>query len=141
MGNTWPVQLWSSLITLSLSHTLGHLEFSWRTLELEKERQRRKEEARIKQLQHTSLQVSTCICIFLARFGMHGISCVFSLLDLACMGLHVFLFYHGMGFSRCDNILSLTLPFPDSFDKMGSLIRFMWDGQIGFKVEWGGSIN
>ena len=31
---------------------------------------------RIKQLQQASLQVSTCMCIFLARFGMHGIACV-----------------------------------------------------------------
>ena len=31
---------------------------------------------RIKRLQQASLQVSTCMCIFLARFGMHGIACV-----------------------------------------------------------------
>jgi len=46
-----------------------------------------------------------------------------------------------MGFSRCDNVFSLALPFPDSFDEMGSLMRFMWDGRIGFYVEWGGSSN
>ena len=38
-------------------------------------------------------------------------------------------------------LFSLTLSFPDSFDEMGSLIQFMWDGQIGFEVEWDGSSN
>ena len=88
------------------------------------------------------------MCIFLARFVMHGNACVFSLLDLACMKLHVFLFYHGMGFSRCDSIFSLALPFPDnflpfldSFDEMGSLMGFVGNGWIGFETEWGGSLN
>ena len=72
---------------------------------------------------------------------MHGIACVFSLLDLACMGLHVFIFYHGMCFSRCDSIFSLALPFPDSFDEMGSFMRFMGVDQIGFEAEWGGYPN
>ena len=81
------------------------------------------------------------MCIFLARFGMHGIECVFSLLDLACMGLHVFLFYHGMGFSRCGSIFNLALPFPNSFDEMGSLMGFVGYGRIGFETEWGGSLN
>ena len=72
---------------------------------------------------------------------MHGIAYVFSLLDFLCMGLHVFLFYHGMGFSRCDNIFNLALPFPDSFDEMGSLMRFVGDGRIRFEAEWGGSLN
>ena len=53
----------------------------------------------------------------------------------------MFMFYHGMGFSRCDNIFSLALPFPDNFDEMGSLIQFVWDGQIGFEAEVGGSMN
>jgi len=38
-----------SLLFLSLSHTLGYLEFSWSTLALEQERKRRQEEAKIKQ--------------------------------------------------------------------------------------------
>ena len=82
----------------------------------------------MKKLQQASLQVSTCMCILLARFGMHGIACVFSLLDLACMVLHVFLFYHGMGFARCDSIFILALTFPNSFDDMGSLMCFVGDG-------------
>jgi len=57
------------------------------------------------------------------------------------MGFHVFLFYHGMGFSRCESILSLALPFPNSFDEMDSLIWFVWDGLIGFEAKWGGSPN
>ena len=72
---------------------------------------------------------------------MYRLSHVISLLDLACMGLHVLLFYHDMGFPSCDSIFSQTLPFPDRFDEMGSLIWFMWDGWIGFKAEWGGSLN
>ena len=46
-----------------------------------------------------------------------------------------------MGFSRCDSIFSLALPFPGSFDEMGSLMRFVGDGRIGFEAEWGGSPN
>ena len=53
----------------------------------------------------------------------------------------MFLFYRGMGFSKCDTIFSLALQFPDRFDEMGSLIQFMWDGHIGFEVDWGGSPN
>jgi len=57
------------------------------------------------------------------------------------MGLHVFLFYQSMGFSKCDCIFSPALPFPDSFDEMGSFMWFVWDGWIGFEAEWGGSPN
>jgi len=53
----------------------------------------------------------------------------------------VFLFYHDMGFSRCDSIFSLAFPFPHSLDEMGSLIQHMRDGRIGFEVEWGGYSN
>ena len=81
------------------------------------------------------------MCLFLARLGMHGIACVFSLLDLACMGLHVFHFYHGMVFSKCDSIFILPLPLLKSFDGMGSLMHFVGDGQIGFEAKWGGSLN
>ena len=43
-----------------------------------------------------------------------------SFLDLACMVLHVVIFCHGMGFSKCDSVFSLALPFPNSLDEMGS---------------------
>ena len=46
-----------------------------------------------------------------------------------------------MGFTRCDRIFSLALPFPDSFDEMGSLMRFVGDDRIRFEAEWGGSPN
>jgi len=60
-------------------------------------------EGRIKQLQHDSLQVSICMCIFLAIFG-----------------IPVVVFCYGMGFSRCDSVFSLALPFPYSLDEIGS---------------------
>ena len=50
-------------------------------------------------------------------------------------------FYHDMGFSRCDDIFSVALTFLDSFDDMGSLVRFVWDGWIGFKDKWGEYAN
>ena len=53
----------------------------------------------------------------------------------------MFIFYHGMGFSRCDGIFGLALPFVDSFDEMGSLMWFVWDRRIGIEAEWGGSPN
>ena len=46
------------------------------------------------------------MCIFLAIFDMHDIACGY--------------FGHGMGFTRCDSVFSLALPFLDSLDKMGS---------------------
>lgn len=93
---------------------------------MEQERQRMQEEAKIKQGKARLSSYSRLHC-------RYRLACAFSLLELACMGFHVFLFYHGMCFSRCDNIFILALPFFDSFDEMGSLIRFMWDGRIRFK--------
>lgn len=43
---------------------------------------------------------------------------MFSLLDLACMVLHVVIFYYGMGFSRCDIFFSLAFPFLDNHGVM-----------------------
>ena len=75
-----------SLFSLSLSLSLSHsLLDTWSFFEHFGIRSRKAKKARgskdqagksnIKQLQQDSLQVSTCMCIFLARFGMHGISC------------------------------------------------------------------
>ena len=122
------------LSLFSLSHTLGYLEFSWSTLALEQERKRRQEEAKIKQEKAGSSNYNRLHC-------RYRLACVFSLLELACMQLHVVIFYHGIGFARCDSIFSIAFPFLDSFDETGSLIRFMWDGRIGFEAEWGGSSN
>ena len=59
----------------------------------------------MKQLQEDSLQVLICMCDFLARFSMH---------DIACGS---FLSWHG--FSKCDSVFSLALPFMDRLDEMG----------------------
>ena len=79
------------------------------------------------------MQVLTCMCIFLARFGMHGIACIY------------FLPWHGFLGVTLFSTMSWVFPsvtiFPDSFDEMGFLIRFMWGGQIRFEAEWGGSLN
>ena len=40
-----------------------------------------------------------------------------------------------------DSIFSLALPFPNSFDEMGSLMQFVGDVRIGFEADWGGSLN
>ena len=101
---------------------------------LEQERQRRKEDAKIKKGKAGSCGYNMLHC-------RYQFACVFSSLDLTCMVLHVFIFYHGMRFSRFDSISSLALPFLDSFDEMGSLIWFMWDDRIRFKANRGGSLN
>ena len=49
----------------------------------------------------------------------HRFACIFSFLYLACMVLHVVLFYHGVGFSRCNSFFSLAFPFLDSHGEMG----------------------
>ena len=76
----------------------------------EKKESRMKEQvrkSRIKQLQQDSLRVSTCMCIFLDRSVMHGISCGSF---LSCNG-----FFLGVTM-----FFSLALPFPNSFDEMDS---------------------
>ena len=74
---------------------------------LDKERQesRKKEEA--SKEEHKSSSYNRIL-------GRYQFACVFSLLDLACMVLHVVLCYLGMGFSMCDHVFSLALPFLDS---------------------------
>ena len=79
---------------------------------LEQERKRRQEEAKFKQGKARSSSYNKIHCRY--RFA-----CVFSLLDLAYMVLHVVLFYHGMGFSRCNIVFSLAFPFSDSHGVMG----------------------
>lgn len=51
---------------------------------------------------------------------MHGIACV------------SFLKWHGL--CRSENIFSIVLPFSGSFDEMGSLIQFMWLGQLDLNL-------
>ena len=50
------------------------------------------------------------------------------------MVLHVVIFYHGIGFARCDNVFSLALPFPDSLDEMGSHTLVELDCQMDSKL-------
>ena len=54
ISNCLLVQVWSSLIIFSLSHTLGYLEFSWRTLALDQESKGRTKKENIKQEGATS---------------------------------------------------------------------------------------
>jgi len=110
-----------SLYSLSLSLTLRYLEFSRSTSTLDQERKRRKEEAKIKQGKAGSSSYNRLHC-------RYQLSCVFSFLALACIVLHVVLFYHGMGFLGVIVFFNLAFPFPDSFDEMGSLMRFVGDG-------------
>ena len=99
-------------LSLSLSLSLGHLDFSWNTFALDQERKRKQEEGRRKQGRARSSSYNKILYKY--RFA-----CVFSLLDLACMVLHVVLCCYGMGFARCDSVLSLALPFPNSHGVMG----------------------
>jgi len=39
-----------------------------------------------------------------------------------------------MGFSRFDRIFSLSFPFPDNFDEMGSLMHLWWIAGLDSKV-------
>ena len=77
-----------SLLSLSLS-LLDTLNF-WSTLALEQEREesRKKEEARKEEHESSSYNMI---------LGRYQFACMFSLLDLACMLLHVVLFCLGMG--------------------------------------------
>ena len=75
-----------SIFSLSLSDTLGHLEYSWSTLgecgilgDLEQEGKDQVGKNKIRKLQHDSLQVLICMYDFLAKFGMNGIECGFLL--------------------------------------------------------------
>ena len=57
-----------------------------------------------------------------------------SLLDLACMVLHVVIFCHGMGFSRCDSVFNLPFPFSDSLDEMGFHVWIELDFHMDSKL-------
>ena len=88
-------------LSLSLSQSWTHQVY-WSTLALEQERKKRQEEAKIKQGKARSSNYNRLHCRV-------RLACVFSLLDSACMVLHVVLFYHGMGFPKCDNVLQPSL--------------------------------
>ena len=63
-------------------------------------------------------------------------SCVILLLYLTCMVLHVVIFCHGMGFSRCDSVFSLAFPFLDNHGVMDfSCFGLAWLLD-GFKAKW-----
>ena len=124
LANLLSVQVWSSLIILSLSLTLGHLEFSWSTLALDQRRKRRKrerkeskdqgKESRIKQLQQEHLWVIFCICDFLAGLEMHGFACW-------CM---VFLFLVIRSCWVTKLVFSLAKPFFKAHGMLGCLFQF-----------------
>jgi len=65
---------------------------------------------RIKQLQQASLQVSTCMSIFVARFGMHGIACVSF---LPCYGFCQVLLALRYIFGTMTQVLSSTVTHTD----------------------------
>ena len=60
---------------------------------------------------------------------------------MACMVLHVVLFYLGMGFVRCDSVFILTLSFSDSH----GVVELSCFGLVGFLngfiAKWGGFLN
>ena len=45
------------------------------------------------------------------------------------MVLYVVIFYHGMGFSRCDSVSKISFPFLDSHGVMGFSCLFELDCQ------------
>ena len=90
---------------------------------MEQERKKRQEEAKIKQGKVGSSRYNNILYRY--RF-----SSIFSLLDLACMVLHVVVFCHGMGFSMCESFFRLAFPFLDSLDEMGSHTMVELDCQM-----------
>ena len=73
---------YSLSLSLSLTHSwtlrffLEHFGIGARKEKKERGGKEQAGKGRIKWVQQASLQVSTCMCIFLTRFGMHGIACV-----------------------------------------------------------------
>ena len=94
---------------------------------MDQERQIRQEEGRSKQEKAGSSSYSRILCRYL-------FVCVFSLLDLACMVLHVVVFCHGMGFSKCDSVFSLSFSFLDGLDEMGSHTSVELDCRMDSKL-------
>lgn len=124
--------LWLFSLSLSPSSTLRFfLEHFFIGAKREKKEIGSKDQARkgrIKQLHQDSFQVSTFICIFLGRFGMHDIAdCSFAIVAWI--------------FSSCNSVFSLALELMDSHGMMG-FSCFGWDGILdGFNAEWGRSPN
>ena len=116
-----------SLFSLSLSLTLGHLDFSWSALVLDQERQESKNKEEASKEEHESSNYSRIL-------GRYRFACVFSLLYLACMVLHVIVFCLGMGFSRCDNVFSLAFPFLDSHGVLELSCLVQLDFRIDLKL-------
>jgi len=75
------LSLFSLSLTFSWTHRvfLEHFGIGARKAKKARESEDQAGKGRIKQLQQESLQVSTCMCSVLARFGMHGITCGFFL--------------------------------------------------------------
>ena len=119
-----------SLLSLSLSQT----RFCWITLALDQERKMRQEEGRSKKGRAWSRNYN----MILSRCQF---ACAFSLLDLACMILHVVLCCYGMGFSRYDSVFILAFPFSNNHGVIG-FSCFGWARFLDeFEAEWGGSLN
>ena len=103
------------------------MEFSRSTLALDQERKRRQEEGERKKGRAASNSYNKILCRYL-------FACVISLIDLACMVLHVVIFCHGMGFFRCDSVFTLALQFVDNLDEMGSHTSVELDCQMDSKL-------
>ena len=113
-----------ALSLFSLSITLGHLAFSWSTLALEqgrKSKQKEKKEnkdqgrkSRIKQFQQEYLQVTFCMCDFLAGFYMHSFACWCMVLLLSVVWF----------FWVMEMVFSLALPFSGCHGMLGCLSQF-----------------
>ena len=82
---------YGSYSILSLSLILGHLDFSWSTLALEQERKESKKKEESSKEEKESSNYNRIIC-------KYWFTCMISLLDLACMVLHVVIFYLGINF-------------------------------------------
>jgi len=80
---------------------------------LDQERKRRQDKVRSKKGRARSSNYISILC-------RYGFACIFSLLDLACMVLHVVLCCSSMGFARCDSVFNLALPFLNNHGVMGS---------------------
>ena len=113
-----------ALIFYSLSHTLGHLEYSWGTLggvrhtwDFEQEGKERQESARghrDQQLQQNFSQLSSFLYDFLSSYGMHGI-CMWQFgYDLSLAQRNAWI----------DGVFSQAFHFLDSHGVVGSNIVF-----------------
>ena len=121
------VQFWNSLIILSLSLTLGHLDFCWSTQHWVKKgkegkRKQRQSEGKVGSSVYNRIHCRYLFAYYFPFQIWHAWYCMWFFSIMACILPGVTVFF------------SLALSFPDSLDEMGSHTSVELDCEIDLNL-------